>query len=102
MNLRAWTSVLLAATLAGASGAKPAQAQGPLSDRAAVVDLLAEAGYRDVRGLELAGSVWKAEAVTSEGLRVQLRVNSRNGTISRQVPTTVDRDEPDEPEERDD
>jgi hypothetical protein len=99
MTLRAWTCILLAATLAGASGARPAQAQGPVTEPAAVVDLLTDAGYRDVRVLELAGAIWKAEAVTREGLRVQLLVNSRNGTISRQAIRAVDRGEPEERED---
>lgn len=100
MPCREWTGILLAAALAGPFGAVPAQAQGPVTERAAVVDLLAAAGYRDVRGLELAGAVWKAEAVTSEGLEVELRVNARNGSISHQATRAVDRDEPEEREDR--
>jgi hypothetical protein len=65
----------------------------PRMDEFAVTAALADAGYRDVRDLELAGAVWKAEAVTSQGLRVDLRVNARNGSITHQLTRDDDRDE---------
>jgi phosphoribosylformylglycinamidine (FGAM) synthase PurS component len=70
----------------------------PLMDESAVAAALAEAGYRNVRDLELAGAIWKAEAETSQGRTVELRVNARNGSIDQQA-LDVDLDEP---EERDD
>lgn len=71
----------------------------PRMDEVAVAAALADAGYSDVRDLELAGAVWKAEAVTSQGLRVELRVNARNGSITQQA---ISDDDLDELEERDD
>jgi hypothetical protein len=108
MTFRTLMRGLLAAALAGMFGA--ALAQVPVTDRTAVdpaprmdeeavAAALADAGYRDVRNLELAGAIWKAEAVTSQGLRVALRINARNGSISRQH---IDFERRDEPEERDD
>jgi hypothetical protein len=108
MNFRKLTRGLFAAALAGTFGAVLAQV--PVTERAAVdgaarmderavAAALADAGYRDVRNLELAGAIWKAEAVTSQGVRVALRINARNGSISRQH---IDFERRDEPEERDD
>jgi hypothetical protein len=71
----------------------------PRMDERAVSAALAAAGYRDIRDLERAGAVWKAVAVTSQGLKVELRVNARNGTITHQ---DMDDGDPEEPEERDD
>lgn len=99
---------LLAAALAAGFGAAVAQVpvgdrtaveRAPRMDAEAVAAALADAGYRDVRDLELAGAVWKAEGIDSQGIKVELRVNARNGTISHQA---IDDDDLEELEERDD
>lgn len=108
MTLHTLTRGLLAAALAGIVGIAVAQVPAadpavagrvPWMDEEAVAAALADAGYRDIRGLELSGAVWKAEAVDGRGIRVDLRVNARNGSISQQA---FDGDDPEEPEERDD
>lgn len=58
-----------------------ARSPKPLLDLPAVLAAIEHAGYRQVHDIERDGALWDADAVASDGSRVELRVSGHDGRI---------------------
>ncbi|WP_176556249.1 PepSY domain-containing protein [Rubellimicrobium rubrum] len=80
-------AALMAATLAGAAGAQtaPADPAGTAPALSTIIGDLEERGY-DVADIDVGGRVIEVEAMSPQGLLVDLRIEAATGTVLSEMP----------------